>query len=84
VGCRTKLDPKTLARLAFALYSFVFPAGEASVDTESLSDRLHQIRKGLLPEKEFFALLSWLGKCTTIHQIDQTPMPSLIQLSNES
>jgi Holliday junction resolvase len=71
----TKLDPKTLAKIAFALYPSVFPGGEGSVDSESLSTRLNDIRKGFLPENELFAILSWLGNCAAIHRIDQTPMP---------
>lgn len=70
-----ELDPKTLARLAFQLYPSIFTGGEGSVDVESLLTRIHAIRRGLLPEHEFFAILSWLGQCATIHRLDQTPLP---------
>ena len=70
-----ELDPKTLEKLAFHLYPSVVTAAEGSFDFESLLARIRAIRKGLLPETEFFAILSWLGKCAAIHRIDQTPMP---------
>jgi hypothetical protein len=69
------LDPKELEKIAFGLYPHLYPGGEQTVDSESLNERVQRIRRGLLPENEFFAIVSWLGKCAGIHRIDQTPMP---------
>ncbi len=69
------LDAKTLAKLAFQLYPSLFTSGDTSVDGESLLSRIHDVRRGLLPEKEFFSILAWLGNCVVVNRIDQTPMP---------
>ncbi len=69
------LDSKAIAKLAFGLYPHVFPAGEGQIDGEILIERLNRIRSGLLPETEFFSIVSWLGNCAGIFRLDQTPMP---------
>lgn len=69
------LDPKDITKLAFGLYPHLFPGGEQEVNAESISERIERIRAGLEPETEFFATVSWLGRCPGIHRIDQTPMP---------
>jgi Holliday junction resolvase len=69
------LDAETLTNLAFDLYPSLFTSGATSVDGESLLTRIHAVRRGLLPEKEFFSILAWLGNCVAINRIDQMPMP---------
>lgn len=69
------LDPESLAKLAFGLYPHVFQSGEKHVSGESIAARIKRIRVGLEPENEFFAIVSWLGHCSGIFKIGQTPMP---------
>ena len=44
---------------------------------ESLAERIETIQRGLMPEDEFAATVSWLGNSAGIYHIDQTPMPLL-------
>lgn len=69
------LDSKTIAKLAFGLYSHVFQSGESQIDGEAIVERLKRIRAGFVPETEFFSIVSWLGNCSGIFRLDQTPMP---------
>ena len=69
------LDAKTLENLAFDLYPSLFASGDTSLEGESLLSRIHGVRRGLVPEKELFSILAWLGNCAVINRIDQTPMP---------
>lgn len=71
------INPQDLARLAFEVYEFLYPGGSfgQEVATASLGERVQRIRAGLKVEKEFFSMVSWLGRCAAIHGIDQSRMP---------
>lgn len=44
-------------------------------DAGALLKRVRQLQRGLPAEDEFTLLLSWLGKCSIIHQLDQLQIP---------
>jgi hypothetical protein len=70
-------DPKTLMKIAFALYSDVcsVDTSVASEGEEKLRERIERIHAGLAPENEFFVQAAWLGNCEAVNRIDQTPTP---------
>jgi hypothetical protein len=64
-----------LKNLAFVVLRDVYHLGDklAAIDADQLAERIHRIHLGLNPEKEFQALVSWLGQCTSIHAIEDFP-----------
>jgi Holliday junction resolvase len=70
-------DPKTLMKIAFAVYGDVcsIDTSEAPEGEEKLRARIAAIHAGLAPENEFFVQAAWLGNCEAINRIDQTPAP---------
>lgn len=50
---------------------------ELGLDAEpnALLERFRQLQRGLPAEDEFALLLSWLGKCSIVHQLDQLQIP---------
>jgi hypothetical protein len=68
------MQPKDITKLAYLLYPHLMTA-ETGEEIEALAERIKSLQRGLLPEDEFAAIVSWLGNCAAIHKIDQTPMP---------
>jgi hypothetical protein len=69
------MNPDDISKLAFLLYPHIVRAQPDELSAESLAARIKELQKGLLPEDEFAATVSWLGNCSNIHRIDQAPMP---------
>lgn len=46
-----------------------------SVDPASLTERIKRLDLGLPAEDEFIFILSWLGKCSLVHKLDQDQFP---------
>jgi Holliday junction resolvase len=69
------MTPEQQSQLAFLLYPHLAQPNPDNHSVEVLADRIKGIQRGLLPEDEFSATVSWLGNCAAIHRIDQTPMP---------
>jgi Holliday junction resolvase len=69
------LTPDEISRLAFLLYPNIVRTKPDTTSTESLAARVKSLESGLLPEDEFIATVCWLGNCTSVHRIDQTPYP---------
>ena len=42
---------------------------------KAIADRVRQLQQGLPAEDEFALLLSWLGKCSVVHRLDQAQAP---------
>lgn len=46
-----------------------------AADPQALVERVRQLQRDLPAEDEFTLLLSWLGKCSIVHQLDQLQLP---------
>ena len=46
-----------------------------SADPASLTERVKRLDLGLPAEDEFIFILSWLGKCSLVHKLDQGQFP---------
>lgn len=46
-----------------------------NLDVNKLIERVKQIDSGLISEDEFIYLMTWFGKCSLIHKLDQFKMP---------
>ena len=46
-----------------------------SADSASIVDRVKRLDLGLPAEDEFIFILSWLGKCSLVHKLDQGQFP---------
>jgi Holliday junction resolvase len=69
-------DPKRLQDVAFRFIRDIYRLPTpADAELGILVKRVQEIHAGLNAEKEFFALVSWLGRCATINQIDHRKMP---------
>ena len=47
----------------------------SAADPQALLERVRQLQRGLPAEDEFALLLSWLGRCSIVHQLDQLQIP---------
>ena len=47
----------------------------SEAEPQALLKRVRQLQQGLPAEDEFALLLSWLGKCSIVHQLDQLQLP---------
>lgn len=47
----------------------------SAADPKALLERVRQLQRGLPAEDEFALLLSWLGNCSIVHQLDQLQIP---------
>ena len=71
------MTPEKLKRVAYAVHPFLYEGGPGDVEADKIEERIARIRQGLIPEKEFRAMSSWLGNCLSICGFDQTPMPKV-------
>ena len=69
MGHNASIDPS--ARL---FYEAVSELGWKT-DPKALAERVRQLQRGLPAEDEFALLLSWLGKCSLVHRLDQDQSP---------
>jgi len=46
-----------------------------SADKDSIVDLINKLDMGLPAEDEFIFILSWLGKCSLLHKLDQKQFP---------
>ncbi len=56
------------------LYQAIAELGPAA-DPRALLKRVRRLQRGLPAEDEFTLLLSWLGRCSIVHQLDQLQLP---------
>lgn len=66
-----KLDVNSSARL---IYEAIQQLGWAT-DSDSLINRVKRLDLGIPAEDEISFILSWLGKCSIIHKLDQKQYP---------
>lgn len=69
-------DPLRLRDVAFRLIRDIYrlpPTTEE--DLNSVVRRVQTINAGLNPEREFFALVLWLGNCAGIYAVEDLPPP---------
>lgn len=69
-------DPLRLRDVAFRLLRDIYrlpPTAEE--DLNSVVRRVQTIHAGLNPEREFFALVLWLGSCAGIYAVEDLPPP---------
>lgn len=67
----TTVDLDSSARL---IYEAIQQLGW-SADPASLTERVKRLDLGLPAEDEFIFILSWLGKCSLVHKLDQGQFP---------
>lgn len=67
-----ELTPQKLKNLAFAFLRDGQHLGDAltAIDPNKFAERIRRIQAGLNAEKEFHALMTWLGECDGIYAID--------------
>jgi hypothetical protein len=68
------MSPDDIAKLSFLLYPDITKTALDQPSVESLASKIQDLHRGLLPEDEFAAKVTWLGNCAGINRIDQTPM----------
>ncbi len=57
------------------LYQALLDLG-GGAEPEALAQKVRQLSLGLPAEDEFSVLLSWLGRCSLVHKLDQLQAPS--------
>lgn len=69
-------DPVRLRNVAFRLIRDLYRLPTtAEDDLDAVVRRVRTIHTGLNAEREFFALVSWLGRCAAVHAIEDLPSP---------
>ena len=67
--------PDEIKKFLFLTCPHILTAG-GELTGESLAAKVREMHKGLSAEDEFAAKVCWLGNCSAIHRLDQTPMPT--------
>src|ERR1051326_1700704 len=76
-------EPKKLTAIAYHLLRGLAKIADDAKegDAQALAEKVQRVHSGLNPEKEFFALVSWLGRCACINSIEDLPMPVVPSVS---